>query len=439
MIAQRHAAPAGDLAGAPRTRLDESSVGVDHARRGRQRERRAALPAFRAEDAGLARAEGVHDAAPGEQVQQAILVVLRQTGAARRDDPQGGKVVLGVRRQLVQQRLGHRVTHDDEGEDLLGGAGAPDLRRVEAAQRQQDDAPAGQELVEGQPVPGGVHQRRGRERGQPRCRQACGQLLRRRADVAALEGVAPAHRRREDVGVPPDHALRQPRGATGVDQVDVVGGATGHPRARRIGGREHGLVVLPGVGLPGVVLRGRGAAVVDDQERPQRAATRQGRRDPRREAAVVQEGHDARVVVEVPQLALDVPVVDVHGDGAQLERREHPLEVFAAVGELQPHRVTGTDAARGQGLREPGGTPVEGRVGQPALPDHEHLAVGIGVGDGLEEIGEVLAAHARTLTHRQVFVRGRLRPPGRRRIGTPPSTGRSPAGRRRRGRRRGRR
>src|SRR4051812_30759549 len=97
---------------------------------------------------------------------------------------------------------------------------------------------------------------------------------------------------------------------------------------------------------------------------------------------------ESRVVVQVTQLALDVPVVDVDGDGPQLERCEHAFDVLRTVDQLQADRVTRTDARTGQMIGEAVGTLVDLPVGEPPVADDEDLAVRVCVGHRLVEGSE---------------------------------------------------
>jgi hypothetical protein len=56
--------------------------------------------------------------------------------------------------------------------------------------------------------------------------------------------------------------------------------------------------------------------------------------------------------------------------------------------------VAGADAGRGQMVGEPVGPLVEGGVGQPPITADERLALGDGVDDDLEDVGQV-ALHGR--------------------------------------------
>ena len=67
-------------------------------------------------------------------------------------------------------------------------------------------------------------------------------------------------------------------------------------------------------------------------------------RDAGTELPVVDERYEIRVVEEVRELALDVPVVHIDRYRTQLEAAEHRLQVLAAVVQLEPDVVAGCDA-----------------------------------------------------------------------------------------------
>jgi hypothetical protein len=86
------------------------------------------------------------------------------------------------------------------------------------------------------------------------------------------------------------------------------------------------------------------------------------------------------------QLALDVPVIDVHGYGAQLERREHSLDVLGAVEQVQPDVVAGSDPVRGEVVRKAVGSFVELGIREaPGGRCDRHLLAD-GVDDAFEQL-----------------------------------------------------
>jgi len=92
---------------------------------------------------------------------------------------------------------------------------------------------------------------------------------------------------------------------------------------------------------------------------------------------------------EVAELVLDVAVVDVDGNRAQLERGEHALEVLVAVVHPQTHVVARPDAARRERVGQPGRPLVELPIREADVAEHDRLALGHRVGDRFEQVGEV--------------------------------------------------
>ena len=141
------------------------------------------------------------------------------------------------------------------------------------------------------------------------------------------------------------------RGPAGVDAVEVVrrprrevapvgGGRQGATRSRRR------VPTLP-------------RAVADLEQRPALGHRRQGVADRRGEAAVEDEADEPGVLVEIAKLRGDVAVIDVDGNGADLEAGEHPLEVLGPVGQLQADPVAAADAGAGEMVRQAVGPTVE--------------------------------------------------------------------------------
>ena len=128
--------------------------------------------------------------------------------------------------------------------------------------------------------------------------------------------------------------------------------------------------------------------------------------DPGCERPVIHQRDEIGVVVEVRELRLHVPVVHVHGHRAELVRGEHGLEVLDAVVELQPDVVPRTDAALRERVREPVRPRVELRVGAPDRRRHDRLALGHGIGDALEQLGQVVA-HEPMVDGPQIRVKSR--------------------------------
>ena len=119
-------------------------------------------------------------------------------------------------------------------------------------------------------------------------------------------------------------------------------------------------------------------------EHPHLGRLRQDGGDAVGELGVVDDAHEVGVVVEVAQLLLDVPEVHVDRHGADLEQREHRLEVLGAVHHVAADVVARTDADGLEVVRQPVGPLVELAEGQPAALGVQRLAVRDVVDDVLE-------------------------------------------------------
>ncbi len=87
-------------------------------------------------------------------------------------------------------------------------------------------------------------------------------------------------------------------------------------------------------GTPGTLALG-GGAVVDDDGSAQLGGVRLYRGDQRGVLPVVDQRDQVGVADHVAQLGFDVPVVDVHGPGAQLVRRDQRLDRLDRVARVQ--------------------------------------------------------------------------------------------------------
>src|SRR5207248_180386 len=93
---------------------------------------------------------------------------------------------------------------------------------------------------------------------------------------------------------------------------------------------------------------------------------------------------------DLAQLVGDVPPVDVDGNGPRLVAGEHRLQVLSRVVELQADVVARLDAELAlKSVGQPGGALVEFLVGQASIAADNRLAVGDGLGDALEQVGNV--------------------------------------------------
>ena len=131
------------------------------------------------------------------------------------------------------------------------------------------------------------------------------------------------------------------------------------------------------------------AAVVDRDEVAQHRQRVAHRGDARRVLGVVHERDEVGVVEQVPQLGLDVAVVHVDRDRAQLVGGEHRLDELEAVEPVDADVVAGADAVGGEVVREPVGARLELRVGLDPVADDQRDPVGDGVDGVFDEVGDV--------------------------------------------------
>ena len=140
------------------------------------------------------------------------------------------------------------------------------------------------------------------------------------------------------------HALRHAGRATRVQHVDVVLGAF-DPR-HRVGAGDHVVVRQSTVD---VVL----ASVVDLDQQLQFGEPVDDPADTIGERRVVHQRLGVGVVEQVPQLVVEVAVVDVDGHAAHLERPVLGLEVLVAVVQVEPDLRIGSEAGGGDRRRRP--------------------------------------------------------------------------------------
>ena len=118
----------------------------------------------------------------------------------------------------------------------------------------------------------------------------------------------------------------------------------------------------------------------------------------RREAALVDESHEVRVVEDVAELVRCVAVVDVDRDGPELERREHRLDELDRVEGVDPDVRAGRDAVGGEVVGQAVRALFELRVGVPFAIANDGRPVGDEVDRVLDQVGDV-ESHARELEH----------------------------------------
>ncbi len=188
--------------------------------------------------------------------------------------------------------------------------------------------------------------------------------------------------------------LRQPRGAGGVHDVELVG--AGGADLRR-GGR--GLVlelrVVPREGVPGI-----GRADVDplaDVAAVRAAPLKVGHLI--LELAAVDQDAGRRVLQDERQFVRHQPPVQRHVDRPELGHRKEALDVLGAVHQQQRHAVALPDAERLEQVRGAVGAGVELPVGEaaPGLELHPALQVGREVG-ALREDQADIALHGAILS-----------------------------------------
>ncbi len=156
------------------------------------------------------------------------------------------------------------------------------------------------------------------------------------------------------------------------------------PKSRSGGAPAQRVLVADGAG------RWRLAgAVLDDDQAVQARKVRLHGGHTGGELSVEHDGDEVGVVEEVGQLGVDVAVVDVDGDGPDLEGTEHGLDVLGAVQELESHVVAGADSRRQQVMGQSVGAVLELAVGQPPFTGDDRLPLRDGVGHQLEQISEI--------------------------------------------------
>ena len=298
------------------------------------------------------------------------------------DRDQARRVVhAGLRLVLVDQRTGDGVADDREDLHLVLGDETPDLGVVGARPRRRQHVRAARHQPrEHRPLRRAVHEGRQWEEHEA-AGDALGHLVGRLDRVGAAV-VTTTEAGVEGVLLAPDHSLGHAGRAARVDDVEVVRAALDLDAfGRRV--VENLLVVV----------------IDDDGGLERRDAVAHGI-DPRRELGVVHEGLEIRVVEQIAQLVLDVAVVHVDGDGAQLVGRQHRFDVLRAVVHVAADVVAGADATFGQGVREPVGAIFELGVRQRARRRDQCGALGHTIDGSLGEVSEVEGeAHCPFLLH----------------------------------------
>jgi len=247
-----------------------------------------------------------------------------------------------------------------------------------------DDGPAGEPAAQHVPVRGTVHE--GRRRQDPQGRARSGRHQLRGGAVHAEAGC-------DEVRLAPQDPLGQAGGASGVEDVAVVGGEA----LRLCGGcLDKRLLVPPGprqerpVGVVGHL---------EEQAQVREVGPHLVQRHGH--GAVEDDGSGPAVGQHVAELVGHVAVVDVHRGRPGLGRAEHALEVLVAVVQVEGDVVLGrlprvldrprraTDAVGAEQRGEAAGPIGDLGPAHPAVPPHEALPVRHDRGDGLVRGGQV--------------------------------------------------
>ncbi len=94
--------------------------------------------------------------------------------------------------------------------------------------------------------------------------------------------------------------------------------------------------------------------------------------------------HQIRVVIYVGQFTFDIVEIDIDGDCANLESRQHSLDVLAAIAQLQADVVALPKALGSPIVCKPVGALIQFGECQPALVADDSGSVWTGVSDALE-------------------------------------------------------
>ena len=184
-------------------------------------------------------------------------------------------------------------------------------------------------------------------------------------------GVPSPEGREEDVLLAPHHALRPSRRSARIEDVVVVG----EPAARS---RRWPTIPprAPRTHRPSAAASPRSAAGVRSGE--------------------VDHADRLRVVEHVRQLRLDVAVVDVDRNGAELVARQQRLDMLGAVVEIDGDVIAGPHAEPGQTMGQPGRPLLQARVGEPGLAGDERQARSHHARHAFPQVGEVELHGARS-------------------------------------------
>ena len=181
----------------------------------------------------------------------------------------------------------------------------------------------------------------------------------------------------------PHHALGEPGGAAGVEQIDVVLAARAEVALRRAL-LERGVELDTAVALE-IFL----STVLDHEDGLDVRRLGQHVGHPVGVATLVHERHHVRVVEQVLQLAFDIAEVDVDQDRTGLDDAQHRDDDLDAVPAIEPDLVVLLDALVDEVVGQAIGPLLQLGVRQRLVTRNEGDAVRHGVDGVLGEIGDI--------------------------------------------------
>ncbi len=184
----------------------------------------------------------------------------------------------------------------------------------------------------------------------------------------------------------PHHALREPGGATGVEQVDVIGAARAEIALGRAAG-DRGVELNTAVALVRAV--GNVGTVVDHQDRLDVGGVGQDVGDPLGVLAFVHQRNHVGVLEQVSQFTLDVAVVDVDQDRARLDDAHHRDDDLDAVAAVETDLVVLLHTPLLQVVREAVGLLLELGIGQLLVAADQGNTVRDGIDGVLRQVGNI--------------------------------------------------
>src|SRR6266581_5215944 len=369
VIAERDVPAARQLAGLPRSAYAAGFVDDDDVWSGRDRGTAPVL-IVRADErdageAGLGRADRLGEEHAGQRLRARVLDRGREQRGRGVEGDQRGRVIVR-RGQRLHQRPGHRVADDRQHVDPVPLHRGPERVRIEL--RHDHGRVPGEQAAQGGHHGGAVDERRGRHADQGGPLGALAGLRPLILQRLAGEEVDAAGERAPDVLVTPHDALRMPGGPAGVDDVDVVRAARAEVTCSRSG--RYGLVEV-------------------SADRHARQSWRHHGVHDFGQVLIVDEGGQVAVPQVVRQFTAQVPVVDVDGDGAELDDGEQRFHGRDGVAGIEADVVAGTHSLSGQVVGQAIGLVFEFAVGELAVAADQRGPLREGVDGMLEQVGHV--------------------------------------------------